>query len=718
MMYISIYSTIFLNNKLSIERALANTKPLNKDLMNQIDISNTPKPKKTKLLRGVFGNFLGSMNLAVTLLVMLSIASVIGTVLQQNQTTQDYILKFGPFWTDVFSSLGLFHVYGAVWFVLVLVFLLLSTSVCVVRNTPGFMKEMRQYSEKMSLIALQHQPHNTSFKSSESLETEQTKTIALLKKEGFKTKVHQRDDGSVTVAGLKGRWNRLGYLFTHLSIIVICIGALLDSNLLLKSREWSGSLIPETRSIELNKIPQTAWLGPENMSFRGSVNIPEGQSSDVLFLPYDNGFLVQKMPFKIEVTDFRIDYYDTGMPKNYQSDLVLTAPELDEPIVQTIEVNRPLYYKNYAIYQSSFGDGGSELKIDVHPLLSPVTNVLTLETKVDLVEPLKTPVGKFKLEVNDFRLFNMVPLTKEESEETGRKFHNNGPSIVFKVRDEQGKAWEYENYMMASTQEDRLFFMSGVRTIASEPFRYMFIPADAKRQKARFFKFLALVNNPVKSFGIFKEGFPQNEQMSDETYDLQIKLMQQLMSLYRSKGFEGISSFVQENVPEAEQENVLDYYYGQTSFALQTLYIKVLEEEGIELDEQQNISPFDQVWFEDALNAFNGLSKYGPPMYFELKSFKQIQSTGLQITKSPGKDIVYFGSTMLIIGVFFMFYVRQKRVWVNIRQSESSSDSDNGKKEPSAGTDIIVAGKDVKPLPETETEFKTLVELIQRPIKR
>ena len=678
--------------------------------MNQADITNQPKLKSKN--RGRFvSDFLGSMNLAVTLLVMLSIASVIGTVLQQNQTTQDYILKFGPFWTDVFNSLGLFHVYGAAWFVLVLVFLLLSTTVCVSRNAPGFMKDMKEYSERMSLLALKHQPNNTSFSSPESLETEQARALALLKHKGFKTKVHARDDGSVTVAGLKGRWNRLGYLFTHISIIVICIGALLDSNLLLKYRELTGGLIPETRTVSLKEIPQTAWMGPENLSFRGSVNVPEGQETDVLFLPYDDGFLVQKLPFNIEVKDFRIDYYDTGMPKNYQSDLILTAPELDEPILKTIEVNRPLYYKNYAIYQSSFGDGGSELKLNVHPLLSPVDNLLTLNTKVNAVEPLKTPIGKFRLEVNDFRLFNMVPASEEENAETGKKFHNNGPSIIFKVRDEQGKAWEYENYMMPSEQDGRWFFMTGVRTLASEPFRYLFIPVDTERKNTRFFKFLALINNPIKSYDIFKAAFPQTDQMSDETYQLQIKLMQQLMSLYRSKGFEGIADFVSKNVPKAEQEKVLDYYYGQTSFALQNLYVKLLEEEGVAVDENQNIPEFDQIWFEDALNAFNGLSKYGPPMYFEMDSFKQIQATGLQITKSPGKDVVYFGSAALIIGVFFMFYVRQKRIWINIRKKESENDEVNG-------TEIIVAGKDNKPLPETETEFNELVDVIKQPLKR
>lgn len=663
-------------------------------------------PKKSRVLL----DFLGSMNLAVTLLVMLSIASVIGTVLQQNQTFQDYIIKFGPFWADVFNSLGLYHVYGAAWFVLVLVFLLLSTSVCVTRNTPTFLKDMKQFSEKLSVNALKHQPNHATFESTNSQQTEIERAQALLKTNGYKTKVHHKDDGGVTVAGLKGRWNRLGYFFTHISIIVICVGALLDSNLLLKYRELTGDLIPETRTVSLDKVEQTAWMGPENLSFRGSVNVPEGQKTDVLFLPYENGYLVQKLPFSIDVKDFRIEYYDTGMPKSYESDLILTDPELDEPIVKTIAVNHPLYYKNYAIYQSSFGDGGSILNLNVHPLLSPIENAMQLETAVNKVEPLKTPIGKFRVEINDFRLFNMVPTTEEEKAQTGKKFHNNGPSMIFKVRNEQGKAWEYENYMMPSLQEDRWFFMTGVRTINSEPFRYLFIPADANKEKTRFFQFLALVNNPVETSKILREAFPKTEQITDKTYELQIKLMQQLMNLFRAKGFEGITEFVNKNVPEKEREQVAEYYFSQSSFALQSLYLTILQKEGVKLAADQDISDFDKIWFEDALNAFNGLSRYGPPLYFELKSFKQIQATGLQITKSPGKDVVYFGSAMLIIGVFFLFYVRQKRIWIHIRRNDSDENANRDSLE------ITVAGKDNKPLPETEIEFNELVQQIQQPI--
>ncbi len=592
----------------------------------------------------------------------------------------------------MFNQLGLFHVYGAAWFVLVLLFLLVSTAVCVSRNGPSFIKDMKQYSETLSLNAYKHQPHNLTY-TPEHFDTETAE--AVLKEQGFKTKIHQRDDG-VTVAGLKGRWNRLGYIFTHVSIIIICIGALFDSNLMLKYRELTGQLAPETRSVPLSQIPQKSWVGPENFSFRGTVNIAEGQKSDVLFLPYERGFLVQKLPFTLEVKDFRIEYYDTGMPKSFESDLILTAPDLDEPIEKTIAVNHPLFYKNYAIYQSSFGDGGSLLKLEVHPLLAPENKPLILDTAVDKVEPLKTPIGTFRVELNDFKMFNIVPATEEEKAKTGKKMHNNGPSIIFKVRNDQGKAWEYENYMQPSLQDDRWFFMTGMRTSQAEPFRYLFIPADEKRGKERFFNFLALINNKTETTKVLENAFPKLDGIDERTYELQIRLLNQLMVLFRQKGFSGITQFVQQNVPEKDREKVEEYYINQTSIALQTLYLSILEKEDVK--ELADISDFNKQWFEDAITVINSLPSYGPPLFFDLASFKQIESTGLQITKSPGKDIVYFGSALLIIGVFFLFYVRQKRIWLVYSETDKK---------------LTIAGKDTKELPEVAKEFEHVVQAVQ-----
>jgi cytochrome c biogenesis protein len=643
--------------------------------------------KSTLLIR-----FLGSMNLAVTLLVMLAVASVIGTVLKQNQAFQDYIIKFGPFWTQVFDSLGLFHVYGAAWFILVLVFLLISTGVCLTKNSPKFIKDMKNFSESLSLNSYKNQPYSETIALA-NFDLEGAKKI--LTEQGFKTKIHQRKDG-VTIAAMKGKWNRLGYIFTHSSIIIICISALLDSNLLLKFRELTGDLVAETRSVSLNEIPKKSWLGEDNFSFRGTVNVAEGQKTNVLFLPYERGFLVQKLPFSIKVKEFRIEHYDTGMPKSFESDLILNDPNLEQPIKKTIRVNEPLYYKNYAIYQSSFGDGGSILDLKIYPLLSPEPNSIEIQTAISRVEPLKTPLGVFKVEFNDFRAFNIIPTTEAERKKTGKKTHNNGPSITFKVRNEQGKAWEYESFMQPTLQDNRYFFMTGMRTSSAEPFRYLFIPVDEKNSSKRFFKFLAIINNPIKIKKLLNLYIPKIDSIDNKTYNLQLQLFTKLLVLFRKKGFQGINLFVQTNIPKEEQEKVKDYYLEKTSLALQTLYLSILYQ-----DEQNkdSISEFNEQWFEDAIIAISSLTRYGPAMYFELVSFKQIDSSGLQITKSPGKDIVYFGSSLLIIGVFFLFYLRQKRIWLAYSVTDKS---------------LIVAGKDSRDLPETKKEFAKMIAIIKQ----
>ena len=94
----------------------------------------TSKHPRNSQFASVWLEFLGSMNLAITLLVAIAVASVVGAVLQQNQAYQDYVIKFGPFWFAVFDRPGLFNVYGAGWFMLILTFLVVSTSVCIYRT--------------------------------------------------------------------------------------------------------------------------------------------------------------------------------------------------------------------------------------------------------------------------------------------------------------------------------------------------------------------------------------------------------------------------------------------------------------------------------------------------------------------------------------------------------------------------------------------------------
>ncbi len=77
---------------------------------------------------------LSSMRFAIGLLTILAIASVIGTVLRQNEPWPNYVAEFGPFWFEVYRALGLFDVYHSAWFLVILIFLVLSTGLCIWRT--------------------------------------------------------------------------------------------------------------------------------------------------------------------------------------------------------------------------------------------------------------------------------------------------------------------------------------------------------------------------------------------------------------------------------------------------------------------------------------------------------------------------------------------------------------------------------------------------------
>ena len=54
-------------------------------------------------------------------------------------------------------------------------------------------------------------------------------------------------------------------------------------------------------------------------------------------------------------------------------------------------------------------------------------------------------------------------------------------------------------------------------------------------------------------------------------------------------------------------------------------------------------------------------------MFLQLKEFNEVKASVLQVTRSPGKKVVYLGCLLLTLGVFAMFYIRERRVWVWLR---------------------------------------------------
>ena len=615
--------------------------------------------------------FLGSMNLAITLLVAIAIASVVGTVLQQNQPYQDYIIKFGPFWFEIFNTLGLYDVYGASWFLAILAFLVLSTSVCIYRNTPNMLREMRNFHLNVRYKSLSAFHHKREWQAEAQPQALQDALLGWLHGLGYRTRV-RNDEGHYVLAAIKGRYSKLGYFFTHIAIVVICVGALFDSGLPLMLREASGQLAPETRDLPASEVPSISRLPVSNPSFRGSVRIPEGSSANIVFLQLRDGYLVQPLPFSVKVKDFRIEHYATGQPKSFESDLVIDDPDVDEPLERTIAVNHPWIYKGYAIYQASFSDGGTGLTLDAWPLRSAAIASQRFSGKVLESASVETPDGPMTLEFTDFRMFNINPVIDEDGKEQQKNF---GPNFTFRLRDASGQAREYENYMLPVEFDGRRFMLSGVRESQADPFRYLHIPVDEEGGIERFLRFRAMLFDEDQVLAVARrttdQSFGQIELDAPVQSEEVVRSMLGLISQFRMGGFEAVARMVEERVPAEKREGVLNAYIKVLQTILGEIYLELLREDGVDLS--QGMRESDALFFDESLTAVAALGGYGSPFYLQLSEFDFVQASGLQIARAPGKNVVYLGFALLIMGVFLMFYVPNRKLWFWIeRQGETS----------------------------------------------
>src|SRR5690606_23893874 len=218
------------------------------------------------------------MRFAVSLLMFICVASVIGTVLMQNQLPNTYFDQFGPFWYEVFDKFAIWHVYNSWWFLLIMAFLVVSTTICVIRNTPRFIRDARSFREHVRGSSLRAFPHKVGANVAEPPAQALDRLRPWLKKSGYSWKERQ-DGDSIMLAAKKGSANRLGYIFAHVAIVVICVGGLLDSELPVRLQVWLFDKAPVTENMLISEVPDSGRLSLSNPSFRANMLVPEGATA-------------------------------------------------------------------------------------------------------------------------------------------------------------------------------------------------------------------------------------------------------------------------------------------------------------------------------------------------------------------------------------------------------------------------------------------------------
>lgn len=606
---------------------------------------------------------LSSMRFAVSLLTLLGVASIIGTVLKQNEPYQNYIIKFGQFWFELFEMVGLLDVYHAAWFLLILLFLVVSTTLCIFRNAPLMLKEWQTFKENATEKSLRLFDHQASLSASQPATETESQLAAFLTAERYTFKTKSQANGDVLIAAKRGTHQRWGYIFTHVAIVVICFGGLLDGNLPFKVQELLGFKKVETRDISARKVPEESRLGVNNLSFRANMTLPEGERDNVAFVRVRDGYLVQDLPFTVELKDFRIEHYATGMPKSFESDIVITDPELSKPIETTIRVNHPYIHKGIAIYQSDFQDGGSQLKFKLWNLVADQQDGFDVDGVVLQKGSLGEGVEKLTVEFNEFRQFNILNLSSDGK----GKPHNVGPNTTYKLRNASGQAREYINYMQPLQLDGRSYFVSGMRETVQEEFRYLRIPADDALEINGFMGLRQTMRNDQAIRDIASR---VANKMPGDNAQLRVQFeqsLQQLLQTFKRGGYGELSKIIESAVPEDKRDQAAQTYLKLLNAAALEAYQLSREKRQLAPAAEDDVTA---VFIQDSLNAMNDLFFYGTPYYFQLQDYTLKQASGFQLTRSPGQNWVYLGSVMLVLGIFAMFYIKERRVWLLIKPAQ------------------------------------------------
>lgn len=664
-----------------------------------------PSAPLSQRLRGLV-ELVSSMRFAIALLTVICIASVIGTVLKQHEPLPNYINQFGPFWAELFMAIRLNTVYSAWWFLLILAFLVISTSLCIARNTPKILHDLKAYKENIRESALLAFHHRAEGALAGAPEAEAQRIGQALAKGGWKVRLQQRGGGWM-VAARAGGINKVGYLAAHSSIVLVCLGGLLDGDLIVRAQMLLGGKSTYGGGGMIAQVPQEHRLASTNPTFRGNILVAEGTQSSTAILSQSDGILLQELPFAIELKKFVVEHYSTGMPKLFASDIVIHDRETGEKIPARVEVNHPVRHRGIDIFQSSFDDGGSSVTLRSVPLDGSGRGFEvqgTIGGSTELTRGQGGDSQKMTLEYTGLRVMNVENLAGNTESGTdvrkvdlrasldarlgaankansSKNLRNVGPSITYKLRDAAGQAREFHNYMLpVDLGEGVPVFLLGLRDTPADNFRYLRIPADENGAMDGFLRLRAALGDPAIREEAVRSYAKQATDPSRPELAQQLTVSTaRALALFagaeaspgsRDGGLQAVSNFIEANVPEAERPRageVLVRILNGALFELAQLSRQKAGLAPLPRDERT------QAFMTQSVLALSDAFSYPAPMAFSLKDFTQVQASVFQVTRSPGRYIVYLGCTLLILGIFAMLYVRERRLWVWLSPGDQGS---------------------------------------------
>jgi cytochrome c biogenesis protein len=216
--------------------------------------------------------------------------------------------------------------------------------------------------------------------------------------------------------------------------------------------------------------------------------------------------------------------------------------------------------------------------------------------------------------------------------------------------------------------DGRFYFVSGMRATQQEDFKYLRIPADDELSIEGFMRLRAMLFDKQAYPEIARRLTAQSlnkpgEQEIRENFERSVI---RLLELFSQGGYTAIAEEIEKSIPQAEREKAAQTYIKILHAAAFEAYKLSREQAGKALA----LDASTETFMQDSLNAISDLFFYESPFYLQLASFEHREASGLQLTRSPGKNLVYSGSLLLVLGIFAMIYIRERRIWLLIKPNE------------------------------------------------
>ena len=292
-------------------------------------------------MRQKFLRFVADLRFAIITLLAISVCSVIGTVIEQDQPMQVYKTNYpltDPLFTvlswDKILRFGLDHVYKTWWFLSLIFLFGVSLLTCTFLQQFPALKIARRCQ-----FFRRAQQFNSLNVSTVVIGSQFTKILSELNKKRY-CLFQQKD----IVYGYKGLAGRIAPIIVHFSMVLILVGTVISAIFSFKAQE----VLPGG---EISRTQNILSIGPLTVISNNSVR----------------------------VNDFWITYTKQGTISQFYSDLSILNDYGSETKRQTSFVNSPLIDKTTYYYQTDWNLIGLRFRdlknqITEFPLVQPLSN--------------------------------------------------------------------------------------------------------------------------------------------------------------------------------------------------------------------------------------------------------------------------------------------------------------------------------------------------------